>query len=79
MSLVLRLCAPRHLRLGALGPARSRDRRDLRGEARLRGFADALRAAGLSTGLVRGDGEIPFAFRHGAAAMARLLDAAPEV
>ena len=68
-----------HTRIGALGPARGRDRRDLRGEARLRGFADALYAAGLPTDLVRADGEIPFAFRHGAQAMARLLDAAPEL
>ncbi len=68
-----------HTRIAALGPARSRDRRDLRGEARLRGFADALRAARLPTELVRADGEIPFAFRHGALAMGRLLDAAPKV
>ncbi len=68
-----------HTRIAALGPARSRDRRDLRGEARLRGFADALRGARLPTDLVRADGEIPFAFRNGALAMARLLKAAPEV
>lgn len=68
-----------HTRIAALGPARGRDRRDLRGEARLRGFADALREARLPTTLVRADGEIPFAFRNGALAMGRLLDDAPQV
>ena len=55
-----------HTRIAALGPARGRDRRD-------------LRAARLPTTLMRADGEIPFAFRQGALAMACLLDAAPRV
>ncbi len=66
-------------RLAALGPRQGTDRHDARGEARLQGFAAALRAADLPTDLVRADGEIPLSFHQGALAMAALLDAAPEV
>ena len=66
-------------RLAAIGPRRGADRHDTRGEARLQGFATALREAGMPTDLVRADGEIPFSFQQGAAAMAALLDAAPDV
>ena len=68
-----------HRRLAALGPTRSLDRFDTRGEARLRGFADAMRAAGLACDLIRADGDIPLSFEHGARSMAALLDAAPDV
>lgn len=66
-------------RLAALGPRQGPDRHDTRGQARLQGFAAALRAAGLPTDLVRADGEIPLSFHQGALAMAALLDAAPDV
>lgn len=66
-------------RLAALGPRHSADRHDTRGEARLEGFAEALRAAGMATDLVRADGDIPVSFRQGASAMAALLEQAPEV
>ena len=68
-----------HTKIAALGPCRSADHRDLRGEARLAGFAQALREAGLSAALVRGDGAIPLSFGAGARSMGRLLDDAPDV
>lgn len=68
-----------HTRIAALGGARGPDRRDLRGEARLSGFAQALRAAGLSTNLIRRDGAIPLSFAEGARIMGVLLDHAPDV
>ncbi len=68
-----------HRRLAALGPRRCGDRMDTRGEARLRGFTDALRAAGLSAALIRADGAIPLSFEQGARSMAALLDEAPDV
>lgn len=68
-----------HTRIAALGAARGTDRRDLRGEARLTGFAQALRGAGLRTGLIRRDGAIPLSFGEGARMMGLLLDEAPDV
>ncbi len=68
-----------HRRLAALGPSREGERRDSRGEARLAGFAETVRAARLPTDLVRADGRIPLSFQHGAVAMGVLLDRAPDV
>ena len=68
-----------HRRLAALGPQRSGNRHDTRGEARLQGFRDGLQAAGIPTDLVRTDGEIPVSFEQGARAMGALLDHAPDV
>ena len=68
-----------HTRIAALGPARQAGRRDVRGEARLTGFSQALRSARLPTDLVRGDGEIPLSFAEGGRMMGRLLDEAPDV
>ena len=68
-----------HRKLGALGPGRSDDQIDTRGEARLEGFREALREAGRSTDFVRAEGRLPNSFTHGAAAMAALLAQAPDV
>jgi LacI family gluconate utilization system Gnt-I transcriptional repressor len=68
-----------HRRVAALGPERTSTRIDTRGEARLDGFAMALREAGLSTALVRAAAEIPVSFEQGARAMASLLADAPDV
>lgn len=68
-----------HRRLAALGPRRCGDRLDTRGEARLDGFREALRAAGLAHDLIRRDGDIPLSFEQGARSMAALLDEAPDV
>ena len=66
-------------RLAAIGPRQGADRHDTRAQARLQGFAAALREAGMPTDLVRADGEIPFSFHQGAAVMAALLDTAPDM
>ncbi|WP_284946596.1 LacI family DNA-binding transcriptional regulator [Acidisoma cladoniae] len=66
-------------RLAALGPVHESVRSDTRGEERLAGFEDALRAAGLSTDLVLRSARIPASFDEGASAMAELLEIAPDV
>ncbi|MBE7211083.1 MAG: LacI family DNA-binding transcriptional regulator [Gluconacetobacter diazotrophicus] len=63
-----------HRRLAAIGPSRDGDRHDPRGEARILGFTETLRAAGHRTDLVLSDGIVPLSFAAGARAMARLLD-----
>lgn len=65
-----------HKRIAAIGASSDGERRDLRGEARLRGFTDALLAAKLPADMVRMEGDIPFSFTEGARIMARLLDEA---
>jgi LacI family gluconate utilization system Gnt-I transcriptional repressor len=68
-----------HRRIAALGPARESDRIDIRAEARLQGFTEALREADLPTHWVRTDGRIPLSYREGARTMAGLLEAAPNI
>jgi len=66
-------------RLAALGPVHDTIRSDTRGEERLAGFAQALRAAGLTTDLILRSARVPASFDEGAVAMAELLDIAPDV
>lgn len=68
-----------HRRLAAVGSRVDAALCDHRGEARLRGFAAALAQAGLPRDLVLRHGEAPVSFGHGAAAMGRVLDLAPDV
>ncbi|MGX7703911.1 LacI family DNA-binding transcriptional regulator [Methylobacterium sp. Gmos1] len=60
-------------RIAGLGPERTGEARDFRGEARLRGLRDGLRQAGLADDLVLHHGRAAGAFAHGAEAMAELL------
>jgi len=77
--------AARHLlslglrRLAAIGSEADGDVRDARGEARLQGFAAALRDAGVEDGTVLRHGSAPVSYAHGAAAMSLLLETVPEV
>lgn len=66
-----------HRRIAGIGASSDSERRDLRGEARLCGLADALLAASLPTDLVRMQGDIPFSFIEGARVMASLLETTP--
>jgi len=68
-----------HRRIGALGSQFTPDLRDCRGDDRLVGFAATLLAAGVPTDLVLRHGTPPVSFDHGAAAMAVLLERAPDV
>ncbi|KQT84039.1 LacI family DNA-binding transcriptional regulator [Aurantimonas sp. Leaf443] len=68
-----------HRRIAAFGSVVGEDVADHRGEARLQGFAAALKDAGLSDALVLRLGHAPVSYEHGAAAMAALLDRAPDV
>jgi len=68
------LIALGHRRIGAIGPALGGESHDFRGEARLTGFAEVLREAGLPTDAVIHRGQVPVSFAGGAAAMAQLLD-----
>ncbi|MGK9237241.1 LacI family DNA-binding transcriptional regulator [Inquilinus limosus] len=70
------LIALGHRRIGGIGPAVDGDSRDFRGGARLTGFAEALREAGLPTDAMVHRGQVPLSFAGGAAAMAQLLDTA---
>jgi LacI family gluconate utilization system Gnt-I transcriptional repressor len=70
------LIALGHRRIGAIGPMTGDDTHDFRGEARLTGFTEVLREAGLSTGRIVQRGDVPLSFSGGAAAMAHLLDTA---
>lgn len=71
--------AARHLagrgfhRIGAIGSLPGPDLADHRGEARLAGFEDELRALGLSTDMVVRIGPPPVSYDQGAAAMVELL------
>ncbi len=60
-------------RIAGLGPERTGEARDFRGEERLRGLRDGLAAAGLSDGLILHHGRAAGAFAHGAEAMTELL------
>ncbi|MET7244229.1 LacI family DNA-binding transcriptional regulator [Methylobacterium sp. EM32] len=73
-----RLAAQALIGLGAtciagLGPERTGEVRDFRGEERLRGLRDGLRQAGLPDDLILHHGRAAGAFAHGAEAMAELL------
>jgi LacI family gluconate utilization system Gnt-I transcriptional repressor len=77
--------AARHLlslglrRIAAIGSEAEGDRRDARGEARLQGFAAALREEGVETGTILRHGAAPVSYAHGATAMKLLLRDMPEV
>ncbi|UHC19141.1 LacI family transcriptional regulator [Methylobacterium currus] len=60
-------------RIAGLGPERTGEARDFRGEERLRGLRDALREAGLPDDLILHHGRAAGTFAHGAEAMAALL------
>jgi len=70
------LIALGHRRIGGIGPAVGGDSHDFRGEARLVGFTEVLRQAGLPLDAVVHRGQVPVSFAGGAAAMAHLLDTA---
>jgi len=61
-------------RLAGLGPERTGEARDFRGEERLRGFRDRLAEAGLADDLILHHGRVAGAFAHGAEAMTALID-----
>lgn len=60
-------------RIAGLGPERTGDVRDFRGEERLRGLRDGLGQAGLPDDRILHHGRAAGAFAHGAEAMAELL------
>ncbi|AWN55789.1 LacI family DNA-binding transcriptional regulator [Methylobacterium sp. 17Sr1-1] len=60
-------------RIAGLGPERTGEVRDFRGEERLRGLRDGLRQAGLPDDLILHHGRAAGAFAQGAEAMAELL------
>ncbi|MCF4128578.1 LacI family DNA-binding transcriptional regulator [Methylobacterium sp. SyP6R] len=60
-------------RIAGLGPDRTGEVRDFRGEERLRGLRDGLAEAGLPDDLILHHGRAAGAFAHGAEAMAELL------
>jgi LacI family gluconate utilization system Gnt-I transcriptional repressor len=61
-------------RIGAIGPGRSADSIDFRGEERLESFEETLSAAGRRTDLVLRHGEPPVSYRHGALGVGILLE-----
>lgn len=65
--------------IGAIGPGRSDDSIDFRGEDRLKGFEESLRLAGVRTDLVVRHGGPPFEYERGAEGLALLLDREPAV
>jgi LacI family gluconate utilization system Gnt-I transcriptional repressor len=65
--------------IGAIGPGRSDDSIDFRGEERLHGFEESLRAAGVRTDLVLRHGDPPFSYQRGAEGLAMLLDREPAI
>jgi LacI family gluconate utilization system Gnt-I transcriptional repressor len=66
-------------RIGAVGGTNAGDVVDHRGEERMRGFEDELRAHGLSTAAVTRHGQAPLSYDHGAAALGALLENCPDV
>ncbi|TGE02277.1 LacI family DNA-binding transcriptional regulator [Methylobacterium nonmethylotrophicum] len=60
-------------RIAGLGPERTGEARDFRGEERLRGLRDGLKEAGLGESLILHHGRAAGAFAHGAEAMTELL------
>ncbi|QUD90230.1 LacI family DNA-binding transcriptional regulator [Phenylobacterium montanum] len=75
--------AARHLisrgfrRIGAVASRPDRDQGDYRGEARIQGFEEELRAHGISTELVLRHGAAPVSYDHGVEAIGILLDREP--
>jgi LacI family gluconate utilization system Gnt-I transcriptional repressor len=65
--------------IGAIGPGRSDDSIDFRGEDRLYGFEESLRSAGVRTDLVLRHGDPPFSYERGAEGLAMLLDREPAI
>jgi LacI family transcriptional regulator, gluconate utilization system Gnt-I transcriptional repressor len=65
--------------IGAIGPGRSDDSIDFRGEDRLDGFEESLRSAGVRTDLVLRHGNPPFSYERGAEGLAMLLDREPAI
>ncbi|TNC14531.1 LacI family DNA-binding transcriptional regulator [Methylobacterium terricola] len=61
-------------RIAGLGPERTGEARDFRGEERLRGLRDGLREAGLADDLILHHGRVAGAFAHGAEAMTALIE-----
>lgn len=68
-----------HQRIGAIGSLVKDGFCDYRGEARLQGFAAALRDVGMSDDLVIRNERAPVSFDHGARTTALLLEQAPDV
>ncbi len=66
-------------RIGAIGPGRSVESKDFRGEERLQRFEETLRAAGRPTDLVLRNGEPPVSYAHGAAGLSILLEREPKI
>ena len=73
------LIAQGHRRIGAVASLSDGETGDFRGEARIRGFEEELRASNFSTNLVLRHGRAPVSFAHGAAAIGILLDREPRI
>lgn len=71
------LLALGYRQIGAIGPGRSAEAIDFRGEDRLLGFEETLRGAGRRTDLVLRHGEPPFAYESGASGLGVLLEREP--
>lgn len=65
--------------IGAIGGSGEGDVIDHRGEERMRGFEDELKASGISTQGVLRFGTAPLSYDHGAAAIGVLLDKVPDL
>jgi LacI family gluconate utilization system Gnt-I transcriptional repressor len=65
--------------IGAIGPGRSADSVDFRGEERLQSFEETLQAAGRRTDLVLRNGEPPVSYAHGSAGLSILLEREPKI
>jgi LacI family gluconate utilization system Gnt-I transcriptional repressor len=65
--------------IGAIGPGRSADNIDFRGEERLQSFEETLRAAGHRSDLVLRNGEPPVSYAHGSAGLSILLEREPKI
>jgi LacI family transcriptional regulator, gluconate utilization system Gnt-I transcriptional repressor len=66
-------------RIGAIAATADGDLIDHRGEERMRGFEHELRFAGVSDAFVLRHGSPPVSFDHGSAAIAALIERAPDV
>jgi LacI family gluconate utilization system Gnt-I transcriptional repressor len=73
------LIATGYQHIGAIGPGRSADNVDFRGEERLHSFEETLRAAGRRTDLVLRNGEPPVSYAHGSAGLPILLQREPKL
>jgi LacI family transcriptional regulator, gluconate utilization system Gnt-I transcriptional repressor len=65
-------------KIGALASLPGPDLADHRGEARILGFEEELRHCGLSTDRVLRSGTAPVSYKHGASAIATLLERHPD-